>query len=209
MTDSMSLSLVNNEIVGNGRTTLVGFPKAFGSAELDRAGNTDVRKYVTKIVGKGSNKFFLDSYQVADLRNQDKPVRINYDFRISDYFQKSGDEIYVNLNLSKDYFNNFINPETRKTPLEIDYTYVKEEVIELDVPMGFEVEYLPEDFSYSGKFLGCDLSYDKARKNKIALKRKFYLNSILVNPSDFKTWNEDVKNLSSSYKESIIFKRKP
>lgn len=209
MYDSMSVSLVNNEIVGNGRTTLIGFPKAFGSSELDRAGSTDVRKYVTKIIGKGSNKFFLDNFQLADLRNQDKPVSIDYDFRISDYFQKLGDEIYLNLNLSKDYFNYFINPDTRKTPMEIDYTYVKEEVIELKIPDGFDVEYIPENFSYSGTFLGCDLTYDKGRKGKVTMKRKFYLDSLLINPKDFKAWNEDIKNLSNSYKESIIFKRKP
>ncbi len=209
MRDSMSLELLNNEIIGKGKTTLIGFPKAFGSSELDRSGTADVKKYVTKLIGKGSNKFFLDNYAVADLRNQDRPVTIDYNFRISDYFQKLGDEIYFNLNLSKDYFNSFINTDTRKTPLEIDYAYLKEEIIDLKIPDGFDVEYIPENFTYNGKFLGCDLSYAKAANGRVTLKRKFYLDSILIKPEDFKSWNDDIRNLSNSYKESIIFKRKP
>jgi hypothetical protein len=209
MTDSMSLSLIGNEIVGKGRTTLTGFPKSFGSAELDRAVSAEVRKQVTKIIGKGSNKFFLDNFRIADVHDQDKSVKIEYDFRISDYFQNVADELYLNLNLSKDYFNNFINASIRKTPLEIDYTYVKDEVIELEIPNGFEVEYIPENFSYSGKFLGCDFSYEKSANTKISFKRRFYIDSLLINPADFKAWNDDITSLSNSYKESIIFKRKP
>ncbi|HEY0655537.1 MAG TPA: transglutaminase-like domain-containing protein [Chryseosolibacter sp.] len=208
MRDSMSLHLVNNEIVGKGKTSLTGFPKTFSSAELDRAGTNDIKRFVATLIGKGSNKFFLDQFKLSELHNQDKPVEVFYDFRISDYFQKSGNEIYLNLNLSKDYFNYFINPETRKTPLEIDYTYLKEEVIVLTIPEGFELEYVPEDYSYSGKFIGCKLLYDRGVNGKIILKKQFYLDSILITPADFQSWNDDIRNVSTNYKEAIILKRK-
>ncbi len=86
----------------------------FGGYELDRAEKDDVKKSVTRLIGKGSNKFFLDDYKIANLEQRDIPTRIRYNFRIADYFQKAGDEIYVNLNLNKDFYNTYIDLASAK-----------------------------------------------------------------------------------------------
>ncbi|HEY3402681.1 MAG TPA: transglutaminase-like domain-containing protein, partial [Ohtaekwangia sp.] len=207
MTDSMKISMDKNELVGKGSSTLTGYPKVFGGYELDRAEQDDVKKYVTKLVGKGSNKFFLDTYSVQNLDNRDKPTQIDYSFRIADYFQKIGNEVYVNLNLNKDYYNTFINLETRRTPKENDYLYEKYEFIEFVIPEGYTVEYLPPDSKHDGKLMGYDISY-KAVPGKIQFNKKFYLNYLLMNPDQFAQWNEAVKHISEAYKESIILKKK-
>ena len=207
-TDSMKLTLVNNDIVGTGKSRLVGFHKAFSGPELDRSEDSDIKKYVTKLIGKGSNKFYLDDFKLYDILNQDKATRVDYDFRISDYFQKIDDEIYINLNLSKDYFNHFVNRDTRKTAIEMDYQYIRDEVIELKIPEGYKIQYQPADFQFNGAFLGANLKYVNHGDGRVTLHKQFFMNSIMVDPKNFENWNEDVKNLSECYKESVILKKK-
>lgn len=208
MTDSMNISIDKNELVGKGSSTLHGFPKVFGGYELDRAEKDDVKKYVTKLVGKGSNKFYLDAYTVVNLEDRDKPTQIDYTFRVADYFQKIGDEVYVNLNMNKDYYNTFINTDIRTTPKENDYQYEKYEVIDLVIPADYTVEYLPSNSTYDGTLLGYNVSY-VVKDNVIRFSKKFYLNYLLMTPDQFHQWNEAVRKISEVYKESIILKKKP
>lgn len=207
MTDSMTIVLDNNMIAGSGTSSLMGYPKVFGGYELDRAEQDDVKKYVTKLLGKGSNKFFLDNYEVSDLLNRDKPTRLTYDFRIADYFQKIDNEIYINLNLNKDFYNAFINKDTRRSPLESDYKYVKYESISLQIPDGYTVEYLPENAQHDGPLLGYQIAYE-VKGSKVLFTKKIYLDYLLLEPARFEAWNESVKAVSEVYKESIILKKK-
>ena len=207
MTDSMEIVLEGNAISGSGISTLTGYPKVFGGYELDRAGESDVKKYVTKLLGKGSNKFYLDDYAVAHLSDRDKPTSLKYEFRILDYHQRIDDEIYINLNLNKDYYNTFINTETRKAPRESDYRYLKYEYITLEIPEGYQVEYLPETDRHDGALLGYEIRYE-LKGNKVLYSKTFFLNYLLMRPDQFQSWNESVKKVSEAYKESIILKKK-
>ncbi len=207
MIDSISITLNENQMTGKGTTTLQGYPKVFGGYEMDRAGKDDVKKYVTKLIGRGSNKFYLDDYALFNLENNDRPTKITYTFRIADYFQKIGDEMYINLNLNKDYYNAFINVTSRKTPKESDYKYLKQESYSMTIPDGYAVEYLPPNEKFDSELLGYTTEYKK-NGNTILFAKTFYLNYLLMQPNQFNDWNEAVKRVSETYKESIILKKK-
>ncbi len=206
MTDSTELVINGVDLQGTGVATLSGLVKTFGGYELDRAQKQTEEKYVEKILSKGSNKFLIDNYEIINLNIHDLPTQIKYKFHIGDYFKKTGNEIYINLNLFKDYYNTYL-PVDRLTPRENDYKYVKEEITTLIIPDGYEVEYLPEGMVERGPFIGLELSYTHV-KSKIILRKKFYLDYLLLRPENFPQWNESVKKISIAYKESIILKKK-
>ena len=206
MTDSMQLRIEGNALKGSGLSTLNGFSKVFGAYEMGRTEEEDVKKYVTKLLGKGSNKFYLDTYKVNNLGNRDLPTEIDYSFRISDYYQKLGDEIFINFNINKDYYNAFINTGLRKSPFENEYPYIKYETISFEIPEGYEVEYIPENFNVTDNLFGCEIAYD-VTGNIINYRKKFYLNYLLLEQPDFEKWNQSVKKFSEAYKESVILKR--
>ena len=207
MVDSISIHLEGNQIVGSGSSSLGGYTKVFGGYALDRSEKDDVKRYVTRLIGKGSNKFYLDNYVLSDVNDRDKRTVIDYRFRIGDYFQKIGDELYVNLNLNKEHYNDFINLELRESPKERDYKYEKVEYCELTIPDGYTVEYLPPNAKSNGDLLGFETEYTSAN-GKIVFKKKFYVNYLLMQPNQFEHWNASVKPLSEAYKESIILKKK-
>jgi hypothetical protein len=207
MVDSMFLRIDGNTIVGKGRSSLYGFAKVFGNYELDRSENNDVKKYVTKLLGKGSNKFFLDNYSISNLEDRDKATSIDYAFRLSDYTQKISDEVFINLNLNKDLYNEFINSSLRKYPFENEYRYIKHEFIELRIPDGYAVEYLPPNINVGGEDVGCEISY-VVKGDKILYNKKFYLNYLLLTSAKFESFNNSVRKFSEAYKESVILNKK-
>jgi transglutaminase-like putative cysteine protease len=206
MNDSIFIHLDGSQIAGKGKTSLIGYAKVFGGYELDRAEKDDVKRYVTRLIGKGSNKFYLDGYGLANLEARDTPTRIDYTFRIGDYFQKIGDELYINLHLKKDYYNAFID-KTREAPMEISYKYIENDFCEFTIPDGYDVEYLPSSVKVSGDLIGLETAYLRDN-NKIIFTKKFYIDRLLVMPGDFERWNTSIKELSEVYKESIILKKK-
>lgn len=206
MTDSMRLKIDGNSLAGEGVSALHGFSKVFGAYQMNRTDDNDVKKYVTRLLGKGSNKFYLDRYEIRDLADRDNPTHIPYAFHIDDYYQKVGDEIFVNLNLNKDYYNASINTALRKTPIENEYLYTKFEHIVLSIPDGYAVEYLPENFVFSGDHFGCEISYVH-KGNEIYYSKTFYLDYLLLEKTGFDNWNKAVKRISEAYKEAIILKK--
>lgn len=207
MVDSVSIRIQGNELVGTGVNLLGGYPKVFGGYSLDRSGKDDVKRYVTRLIGKGSNKFYLDNYTLTDVNDRDKRTVIEYTFRIGDYFQNIGDELYINLNLNKEYYNDFINVALRESPKERDYKYEKLQYCVLTIPDGYTIEYMPRNARNDGSLLGFETEYTSSA-NKIMLKKRFYINYLLMQPGQFEHWNAAVKLLSETYKESIILKKK-
>jgi transglutaminase-like putative cysteine protease len=207
MIDSVSIRLESNQVIGSGKSTLDGFSKVFAAYEFDRTNKDDIDKSAVRLLGKGSNKFFLDHYNITHLQNRDLPTIVNYNFRIIDYFQRVGDEIYINLHLSKDYYNDFLNKDTRTTPKEAKFHYTASDVIEFKIPEGYEPEYIPKNITHEGTLLGFKVTY-KVESGSIILTREIFSKYLLMNVSDFDSWNESVKKISEVYKESIILKKK-
>jgi hypothetical protein len=131
---------------------------------------------------------------------------VDYTFRIGDYFQKIGDELYINLNLEKDYYNAFID-KTRESPRETSYKYVDNDFCEFTIPDGYDVEYLPPNAKVTGDLIGMETTYSRDG-NRIIFTKKFYIDRLLTQPAEFEKWNASVKELSEVYKESIILKKK-
>jgi len=206
MVDSVLVSITDNELVGRGSASVSGYPKVNAGYRLDRAQEQDVKRYVTRLVGKGSNKFYLDDYTIDHLNDNDQATQIKYGFRIGDYFQRISDEIYINLNLNKEYYNEYINVSNRETPWENDYKYVRDEVCVLTIPDGYTVDYLPKNTNYVGNNVGLEVDY-QVEPGKVVLKKRLYIDFLMLQPDDFTGWNDSVKSMSDAYKESIILKK--
>jgi transglutaminase-like putative cysteine protease len=207
ITDSVVIKVQANELAGSGISTLAGYPKVFGSYALDRAKSDDAKKFVVRLLGKGTNKFYLDRYKVKGLNDRDTLTSIDYDFRVGDYFQHIGDELYINMNLNKDHYNDFINVSSRIAPKETDYKFEKREYCELIVPPGYSVEYIPADARSDGKLAGYEIKYSSS-EDRVILQKRFYINYLLMVPGQFSEWNDVIRPLSEAYKESIILKKK-
>ena len=158
-----------------------------------------------KLISRGNNKFSVSEYDIQNLENRDQPIEMNYKFFINDYFNKSGDEIYINLNLDKSFYNDLIDTAKRVLPIENDYKYTNEQNAVFYLPEEYEIEYLPENQSYKNDVFGFDIRY-RAEADKIVVNKIFYVNYLILEPAHFKEWNEAIKRLSAAYRDVLILK---
>jgi hypothetical protein len=204
--DTVRLKISDNALIGKGKTYLTGFQKIDASYDFNKTQAVRQKENVLYWVQKGSNKFFLDAYTLQHLDAKDKPLIVDYDFRVSDYVNYVGAEIFVNLSLEKLYYNQVI-PTERKTPIKNDHQFTMRNQFVLEIPSGYEIEYLPPNSTSSNSVLAFDISYKQAG-TAVILNTTITNNTLLLSADQFGDWNNAVKQLSKAYKESVIFKKK-
>lgn len=205
--DDYEYRIENNKITGNGKLTLSGYEKVYNSYHMIKSKKESVDKYVNRLISRGNNKFFVDDYHILNLDNLDVPTELDYKFYINDYFNKIGDEIYINLNLDKSFYNDLIEISKRKQPIENDYKYTNEQNAVFHLPENYQIEFLPENRSYQNDVFGFSINYT-VDHDKITVNKVFYVNYLLLEPESFKVWNEAIKELSTAYRDVLILKQK-
>lgn len=205
MVDTAYVSLDNNSVKGKGSLELTGLVKVANSYRLINRSNKKTEDYVRRLLSRGSNKFFLDQFDVANVDDLDKPIRIDYEFTVEDYYKEIGDEIYVNLCLDKSLMNESI--KDRKTPLENDYQYINRNVTILKLPDTHEVSFLPENVKSETNFFGFEISYEQ-KDDQIIATKDFYVNYLLLKPESFDEWNKANKKYSQAVRNTVVLKKK-
>jgi transglutaminase-like putative cysteine protease len=204
-TDSVELKIDGRALTGKGTAHFTGYPKIDLSYSVDKAREDAIKENVKAEVSKGNNKFVLTDFSVQHLHDKELPLAIHYRFSIGDYVQSLNQEIYVNLNLEKRYYNRTITA-TRKVPYENDFMREFRDTYTLIIPEGYEISYVPADAAYAGKNLGFNFSYERTG-NTLILHRTLYTNFLLLQASEFADWNEGIRLLSQAYKETVLLKK--
>ncbi|UOQ65611.1 DUF3857 domain-containing protein [Hymenobacter volaticus] len=192
---------------GKGSLQLSGYAKVRQSYALDGLDQQQENKYVKALLERGNNKFFVDSYKVSHLDTHDKPLTIDYEYRLQDYVQKLDDEIYVNLNLEQPYAHDKIDATKRRLPRVNEYAHQNRTRTELEIPAGYDVEYLPAAAESHDPLFGFRIKYER-QGNKIVQDREVYINYLMLEPKQFNQWNAGIEKLNAAYRETVIFKKK-
>ncbi len=206
MSDSSAFWLDGNVVDGQGKMALTGYAKVFNAYKLGTTDQLSIDKYVTKLLGRGSNKFFVDQYDVNNVNEFDQPITIDYQYHTEDYFRKIGDDIYINLNLDKSFDNYLIDVDKRQYPLENKYKYINRNVAEFKLPPNYSIGYLPKDEQFENDVFGFSIHY-KAAGNKILINKDFYVKYLIMPLDKVAQWNEAIKNLSAAYREVLVLKK--
>ncbi len=202
----VELSISDKNLVGKGQYSAEGYPKGYMTHYIDGLSKENEKLYMNRYFTKGNNKFFVDDYKINNLNEKDEALKIEYDFRIEDYAKFVGDEIYINMNMEKAFSNDEIEKD-RKAPVENDYLYKADNSVFLEIPEGYEVEYLPENSDFSNDLFGYTIEY-KEKDNKIKFIHSYYKNYLLLNNESFEDWNKMIKEVNKAYREVIILKKK-
>ncbi|MDO7875434.1 DUF3857 domain-containing protein [Hymenobacter sp. ASUV-10] len=205
--DASVLTLDGTDLRGKGKLSFSGYAKVMRSYGLDGLDRTQEPKYVKQLLERGNNKFFVDNYQVNNLSSREKPLSIDYEYRLQDYVQRLDDELYVNLSLERPYATDLIDSTTRRLPRYNEYAYTDHTRTELVIPAGYEVSYLPPTAEMRGDALGFQLRYER-RGDRIIQHRELYVNYLLMPAKQFSGWNSVVGKLGSAYREVVILKKK-
>ena len=199
--DSTFLTIDNSELYGNGYLTISGYDKIITGEQLLNYENKERQDILSDLLRKGNNKFRIDSSSFDNLKDRDKDLDIRYKFEINDYLQKNGKDIYINMQLKKDYQNDLIQPD-RETPRVFEYKKIRKNMNTLEIPKGYAVSYLPPNSSYSDPMFGFNIQY-MIKNNTIESRSYIYINTLMLNPGDFDRWNKMIHQLTKAYNETV------
>jgi hypothetical protein len=207
LVDSTFITLTDDGIKGHSSVYYSGY---WGTDVYDRLIYSDAkqtRDYVKYRMGKASNKFIMGDYAINKLSNRDKLVNIQAGFEVPDYDKKISDELYINLNLEKLFVNEIIDTAKRKIPVENEYKYVIKQYTIFEIPESYKVSYIPKDYSLNTGVIDFTIKYSR-QDNKIIALQEIHNNYLLLQPKDFNTWNNSLKQLFNQYKEEVVLEKK-
>ena len=201
--DSLYLRLNNNKISGSGALKMKGYQKTFTTYSLEGSSKVNEKEKVKRLLTKGSNKFFIEDYQLTNLYDRDKALEIKYKFSIEDYHRQIGKEIYINLHLERDFENERIDLEKRKQERENEYCFDDRKVVTLEIPAGYTVQYLPANQEFKHPLFDFSFRY-RHEGNKVVLEKNIRINHLLLKKEEFAKWNEMIASLQEAYQEVVI-----
>jgi hypothetical protein len=199
--DSTYLTIDNSEIKGNGYLRASGYEKIIAGRQLMNYENKEKQDVLMQLVRKGNNKFRVDSSSFDNLEDRDKDLGIRYKFEINDYLQKNDKDVYINMQLEKEYQNDLIEPD-REAPREFEYKKINKNVNILEIPKGYKASYIPQNSNYSGPMFGFKINYE-LKGNKIISRSYVYINTLMLDKGDFDSWNKMIHQLTRAYNETV------
>lgn len=165
-------------------------------------------KEISKLTAMGSNKYILEDYNLKISDTGSKEMMVTGVFTIGSYINKVGKDYIINMNLHRQFENDYIDTTDRKAAWYYDYKNKERDVVTLEIPKGYKVTYLPK--AAHGK-LGDLWSYNISYKNdgkKITLTKEYTMNTLKVTPNLFAENNKAIKELEKQYKETVVLTAK-
>ena len=206
MTDSCFLQFTDKGITGFITQHMSGYFSMNTQHVLSNYSEKDKEEYMKSRFTRGSNKFHLASSKVAGKAGREH-ITLAAKFELQDYARKLGDEWYLNLNLLKHYEHEEIDYPKRTIPMEFEFRFIKRYVTVLTIPEGYKITYLPKGKSFKNNIWGFVIQYQQ-KNNTLILTQEFYNDHLLLQPNQFKEWNEVLENLFPQYRESISISKK-
>lgn len=201
LVDTCFLQFTDKGIQGSIKQQLSGYFSMNTRNILNYHSEKEKEEFMRNYFKRGSNKFRLSNFQINNDTGNER-VTLSGSFELDNYARKLADEWYINLNLVKLFEHQEIDYPKRGIPMEFDFRYIKRFVTVLTIPEGYKVSYLPKGKSFQNKSWGFELKYEQ-KNNTLILSQEFYNDHLLLQPDQFKDWNEVLEHLFPQYKESI------
>jgi transglutaminase-like putative cysteine protease len=195
-----------NELEGKVKICYSGYPSWSMKMVMRYSSENEQDKTIKSISTRGSNKYIQ---KTSSYENIGEDICFNASFGIKDYVQKSGNELYVNLNLLRYNSDEKVAEWQQRTlPIENKYKALTKQVVCLEIPKGFLVAYLPPDATHSIQNLWSYSIKYKVVDNQIICTKEYIEPMLYIQPNMFEQQNQLVEELNNHYKESIILKAK-
>lgn len=205
--DTTYLKIDHLDLIGTSKTEASGYIKQNFFQRLEELTSDKERKnFYNARLGKGNNKFLIENLEEINKFDYDKNFIMEYSFKLQDYSKRAGEEIYVNLNLNQPLAR-FKIEEDRKYPVELNFKDQNEFTTLLEIPEGYEVDYIPENTREENKYLNAILEYE-VKDNMVIYHHVVTTKFLRLDPQEQKELNEIVKKALKAYNEVIVLKKK-
>ena len=201
--NNVQFSIENGQLKGN------------GSLKLDGEYKKDIFNIMEAVDSERKDLFFRnvvsgnaepDAFTIAsqDEVNRDLPFSISYEVLLKEHMNSFGKELYVDLDFEKD-FGTLKMEEERKIPYDFGRKINNATQTTLEIPSGYQVEYLPPALILDNELFSFHLKFEKSN-GKITYTKQLKVYKSILPVTAFEEWNGAVKKIKEFYNDQIILK---
>ncbi|HLU80517.1 MAG TPA: transglutaminase domain-containing protein [Flavobacteriaceae bacterium] len=161
----------------------------------------DQLEVLSNFLTTGNNNYMVESISPFDpeIRNQD--LKLQYSLKIGNAISEFDGTIYLDIDPEKNtsgwIFRN------RKSGYKFHMKQKEFVETQLEIPSGYQVKSLPQDFSVSNEMVDISLNYELS-DNKIIYQKQVNFKKRLIDKSDFETWNVTFDSFLEKLSRQII-----
>ena len=204
--EKVELVIENSMVKGRATSYIDGYHKAQYEYDTENLNKEDKLRFYKAYFSKGNNKFLPNNFSEENLYPVENPLKVSYDFTIDDYVLENGDELYVNMNLNNILEGQKIEDD-RSVPIQnkFEVSYVTEN--SLQIPEGYEVDYIPEGLKIDNELLHYESTYE-IKNDRLILYQQTNIQFLTMEKNNFELWNQNLKQVKKNQNEIVIIKQK-
>lgn len=140
------------------------------------------------------------------LNNNKETIRFTEDVQLSalNYATVSGNKLIFAVDAFNQSAANVKRIRNRKNPFQIQRGYADTDEIEVNLPAGFAIEFLPSNFELKGKFGEYKTEIIKKENNKLLYKRSLFLNKGKYSNKEYDDYRLFMEQIAKNDNAKII-----
>jgi len=128
----------------------------------------------------------------------------NVQINASNYGAISGNKMIFVVDAFNQYTGNVKRIRNRKNPFQIQRGYLDTDEIEISLPAGYSIEFLPSNYELKGKFGEYKTELIKKENNKLTYKRSMFLNKGKYSNKEYDEYRVFMEQISRNDNAKII-----
>ncbi len=205
MTDSTFIRIDGRKILGEAHTLFDGYYQQWLQPAI-MAFKDEPIKAIESFTEKGNNSYKVTQGTISNTSDRDKPCVLNYEFSVDNYVTSVDNEIYINMVLEKAISEGELKKD-RVTPYSFEQKTADRYTVVLEIPKGYTVTSLPKDKSYASDIVNFSIKY-RTEGTKVYMDLVLDINTIMLEPTDFATWNAYINTSKSAMLQSLVLTKK-
>jgi len=146
----------------------------------------------------------LLDYKIENLEDQQKPIKLVYNFKGPEFLVKAGQaRIIPNLG-SVDL--SYVSKEKRVYPIDLSILSEKVDVAEFAIPGNFKIRFMPESKTEDSKWLSFVNKYETG-DGKIIFTQKSIIKTLQVSQEDYQEFKKFLEGLSREINQCIVLEK--
>jgi hypothetical protein len=154
----------------------------------------------TFIIGKNKN-ISIRNMHFSNMEDRSNVLQFDYDYTLKNQVLDVGSEIYVSIDQEQEFRNSELD-STRLKDYVYHYKYYLVKKTEFEIPSGYRVTHMPDDMMQTYPDFSFKITF-RQEKGKIFYRKEISVDNAIVNKSDFRDWNNTIKELKNIYDDQI------
>lgn len=138
--------------------------------------------------------------------NDKENIRFSEEVQLSaiNYGAITGNKMIFTVDAFNKNSDNVKRIRNRKNPFQIQRGYLDTDEIEINLPAGFSIEFLPQNFELKGKFGEYKTEIIKKDNNKLVYKRSMFVNKGIYSNKEYEEYRLFIEQISKNDNAKII-----